>query len=157
MASQTRAGPSSKRALTWLMPRSRSATCACWTASSVTSSRGLQRPRKLRRDGGAHVLVGATGVRKLSPGDRVRTDERNRFMSAAGQAPDRDVDVRHRHVPLASGARDGSDTLALFDSCATGQVAVERYMKDGNTVAIAGVDEHPAAAAIDPLHRSRNR
>ena len=30
-------------------------------------------------------------------------------------------------------------------------------VEDGDAVAIAGVDEHPAAAAIDPLHGSRNR
>src|SRR5215212_4990077 len=78
-------------------------------------------------------------------------------MSAAGQAPDGDVDMRHRHIPLASGAGDGPNTLALGNRSTRGKIAVERDVEDGDTITIAGVDEHPTAAAIDPLHGSRNR
>src|SRR5215212_5895042 len=35
--------------------------------------------------------------------------------------------------------------------------AVERHVEDGDSVAITGIDEHPAAATVDPLHRARNR
>src|SRR5215216_3437949 len=98
-ALRARAGSSSKKARIWLTPRSRNATCRYLTDSSLTSSPGLH-PRKSRLNGGPHVLIGATGVWKLLSGDRIRTDERNRIMTAAGELPDGDVDVRHRHVPL---------------------------------------------------------
>src|SRR5215212_2080572 len=113
MAFRVRGGSSSKKAHTWRMQRSRSAICRCLTTSSPTSSPGPWRPRTLRCDGGPHVLIGATGVRKLLSGDRVRTDERDRLMTAAGQLPDGDVDVRHRHVSFAPGAGDGPDAPTL--------------------------------------------